>query len=79
MAPNKQKGNRSHASPAVDSPPKPSLEDLFLSLDRHVQASEFKQIVKVADQSMVSKAFLFVSPSFATLFFPLIFFFRFCI
>ena len=63
MAPNKQKGNRSNAPPAVDSPPKPSLEDLFLSLDRHVQAGEYKQIVKVADQSMLSKAFV-LSPSF---------------
>ncbi|KAK4753615.1 hypothetical protein SAY87_001719 [Trapa incisa] len=32
------------------SQPPPSLEDLFMSLNKHIQRSEFKQAVKVADQ-----------------------------
>ncbi|PON64764.1 Signal recognition particle, SRP72 subunit [Parasponia andersonii] len=36
-------------SPATSQPP-PPIEDLFASLNKHIQRSEFEQAVKVADQ-----------------------------
>lgn len=36
-------------SPAPSQPP-PPIEDLFASLNKHIQRSEFQQAVKVADQ-----------------------------
>jgi signal recognition particle subunit SRP72 len=35
---------------AVAEPSGPSVDDLFVSLDQHVRAEEFKKVVKVADQ-----------------------------
>lgn len=35
--------------PAPSQPP-PAIEDLFTSLNRHIERSEFEQAVKVADQ-----------------------------
>lgn len=32
------------------SQPPPTIEDLFTSLNRHIERSEFEQAVKVADQ-----------------------------
>lgn len=37
-------------SPSTPSQPLPPIEDLFTSLNRHIQRSEFEQAVKVADQ-----------------------------
>lgn len=37
-------------TPPTGAPAKPAVDDLFLSLDRHIQANNYKQIVKIADQ-----------------------------
>lgn len=47
---NKPKPKTHSLSPSQIAPQKPSIDDLFLSLDRHVKAADFKQIVKTADQ-----------------------------
>ncbi|GLU21792.1 hypothetical protein SLE2022_379080 [Rubroshorea leprosula] len=50
MAPKPKDKPKSPASPAAPPPPPPSIEDLFTSLNRHIERSEFKPAVKVADQ-----------------------------
>lgn len=40
-------------TPQSPSQPPPPIEDLFTSLNKHIQRSEFKQAVKVADQGSV--------------------------
>lgn len=47
MAPKPKDKPKSAASPAQPPPP---IEDLFTSLNRHIEQSEFKLAVKVADQ-----------------------------
>ncbi|KAK5833399.1 Signal recognition particle 72 kDa [Gossypium arboreum] len=47
MAPKPKEKLKAAASP---SQPPPPIEDLFTSLDRHIQRSEFTQAVKVANQ-----------------------------
>ncbi|GLU06150.1 hypothetical protein SLE2022_232050 [Rubroshorea leprosula] len=47
MAPKPKDKQKPAASPAQ---PPPSIEDLFTSLNRHIENSEFKLAVKVADQ-----------------------------
>ncbi|GLT38382.1 hypothetical protein SLA2020_126380 [Shorea laevis] len=49
MAPKPKDKPKSPASPAAAAPP-PSIEDLFTSLNRHIERSEFKLVVKVAEQ-----------------------------
>lgn len=42
----------------------PSVDDLFATLDRHVKNDDFKNVVKVADQSiLVTMCFMCNSPS----------------
>lgn len=47
-------------SPSPSQPP-PPIEDLFSTLNRHIQRSDFEQAVKVADQGplLVYNSFLF--------------------
>lgn len=55
MAP-KAKDKPKPSSPA--SQPPPPIEDLFTTLNRHIQNSAFQNAVKVADQSSSSLDFL---------------------
>ncbi|CAN4106852.1 unnamed protein product [Withania somnifera] len=49
MAPKpKEKSKASAATPAI------SIEDLFTSLNRHIQRSEYEQVVKVSDQILAA-------------------------
>lgn len=58
--------DKSKPSPSPSQPP-PPIEDLFATLNKHIQQSEFDRAVKVADQSLVLIFFPFLrasSPSF---------------
>lgn len=55
VAPAASKGKPKSQSPRHGASPSPSasapsIDDLFLSLDRHIKADDLKQIIKVADQ-----------------------------
>lgn len=56
MAPKPKEKPKAAAS---TSQPPPPIEDLFTSLNRHIQRSEFTQAVKVANQGAFHSYFLF--------------------
>lgn len=55
MAPKPKEKPKPSSAP---SQPPPPIEDLFASLNKHIQRSEFEQAVKVADQGQSSFFFL---------------------
>lgn len=60
-------------SPSPSQPP-PPIEDLFTSLNKHIQRSEFEQAVKVADQGLILRVKNKIKNHFICPFFIIFFF-----